>query len=157
MAKITVQLSGFKSLEDRIRSIGQATPQTVATALTEEAHVVIADSVTNYVPKDTGTLANSARVDPPAFEGGGISVTFGYGGPSAPYAIAVHENPRSGKTMGKSPQGRQYVTWARRGEWKYLETPLKAHAPEVADALRQALNDLIDERQSERLGVATRF
>lgn len=150
-------LSGFKSLEDRIKSLGQQTPETVATALYEEANVVMADSVTNYVPFDTGVLAGSGKVNLPEHSGGGISVTFGFGGPAAPYAIAVHENPRSGKTGGVSPQGKPYVHFARRGEWKYLETPLKKHAPEVADALRQALEDLIDQKQAERLGVATRY
>ena len=42
---------------------------------------------------------------------------------TAVYAWDVHENPRSGKTGGFSPQGRPYRYWAREGEFKYLEKP----------------------------------
>lgn len=157
VASVSVQLSGFKELEARVKSIGERTPQALATALYEEANVVMADSKTNYVPVDQGTLSNSGRVDLPKVEGQSISVTFGFGGPAAPYAIWVHENPRSGKTMGVSPTGKPYKQWARRGQWKYLETPLKKSAPDIADAMRQALNDLFESRRAEAVAVATRF
>lgn len=132
-------------------------PQAIAQALYQQAHEIIADSVTNYVPRDTGNLANSGKVELPVTEGNQISVTFGFGGPAAPYAIVVHENPRSGKTEGRSPQGKAYNHWARRGEWKYLETPLKARAPQVADELRNAINESIDAARARRLSEATSF
>lgn len=143
---VSVTLTGFTELEARLQSLGAQTPQTIATALYEEANAIMADSKTNYVPVDLGTLSNSGKVDPPVTEGTGISVTLGFGGPSAPYAIVVHENPRAGQTGGRSPQGKKYLHWARRGEWKYLETPLKGHAPEIGEALRVALNRLYESR-----------
>lgn len=132
-------------------------PQAIAQALYQQANEIIADSVTNYVPRDTGTLANSAKVELPVVTPKEISVSFGFGGPAAPYAIVVHENPRSGKTAGRSPQGKAYTTWARRGEWKYLETPLKAKAPEAVDGLRQAIQDSWDVARAQRLGFETGF
>ena len=64
------------------------------------------------------------------------TITMGYGGPAAPYAIAVHENPRAGKTGGLSPSGKPYEHWARTGGWKYLETPLKAATGQIAAKLK---------------------
>ena len=40
---------------------------------------------------------------------------------------------------------RKYTTWSRTGEWKYLETPLKQHAPEVANALRTEIDAYLEE------------
>lgn len=132
-------------------------PLAIAQALYQQANEIMANSVTHYVPKDTGTLADSQRVEPPVMSDREVSVSFGFGGPSAPYALYVHENPRAGKTQGLSPQGKKYPHWARRGEWKYLETPLKAQAPEAVDALREAINVAFDRNRALRLAVATGF
>lgn len=113
-------------------------------ALHRFAEEVIGDAKESYVPIRTGALAASGFVRDD--EGITPSVTFGFGGAAAPYAIAVHENPRSGKTGGHAPDGSTYKSFARTGQWKYLETPLKAHAPQVAEALRQALDDLAYQR-----------
>jgi hypothetical protein len=61
---------------------------------------------------------------------------MGYGGPSAPYALAVHENPRAGQTGGISPKGQPYEHWAHTGQWKYLETPLKAAVPDITAKMK---------------------
>lgn len=133
-------------MNKRLASLMAKAPQAIAGALYQQANEIIADSVTNYVPFDTGTLAGSAKVQMPVVSPSEISVTFGFGGNAAPYAIAVHENPRSGKTGGKSPSGKPYPHWARRGEWKYLESPLKLRAPNVANELRVALDALAADR-----------
>lgn len=134
-------MPGLSSLQQRIEAIGKNTPQVVETALFEEANAILADSVTNYVPYDQGGLSNSQKVEPPVVTGRDVSVTFGFG---AEYALDVHENPRAGKTEGWNPdQTRRYPHWARRGEWKYLETPVKAHSPEVAAKLRADIDAYI--------------
>lgn len=78
------------------------------------------------------------------------SVILGYGGASAPYALSVHENPRSGKTGGVSPSGRKYKRWARVGEWKFLETPVKKHMGRVGFYIARALDRAI--AQARRAG-----
>ena len=66
-------------------------------------------------------------INSPACE---IAVIVGAGGPAAPYALSVHENPRSGETEGISPEGKQYYpkpgqkrSYSVVGSWKYLEFP----------------------------------
>lgn len=133
-------MKGLKGLQARIDAIGRNTPNVVAVALTEEAHVILGDSVTNYVPKDTGHLSATAKVDAARVNAREVMVDLGYG---ADYALDVHENPRAGQTEGRSPSGKPYPHWARTGEWKYLETPLKTHAPEVAEMLRREIDAYI--------------
>lgn len=74
-------------------------------------------------PNAQGNLVNSSFIASD-LASRGAAVYVGY---HAVYAMAVHENPRSGKTGGFSPSGRPYPpgTWARTGNWKYLENPLK--------------------------------
>lgn len=142
MASVSVTLTGADALQRRLNAMADATPQAVAGALYEEAQTIIAEAVRDYVPIDTGTLAASGRVDTPVLSPGAVEVTLGFGGQAVPYAIAVHENPRAGQTGGVSPQGQKYRHFARHGQWKYLETPLQLHAPDVAAGLRRALDDL---------------
>jgi hypothetical protein len=65
----------------------------------------------------SGNLRATGHVELPKISSNGASVQLGYGGPAAPYALAVHENPNT----GKSDTGSQV------GEWKYLEKPYKQH------------------------------
>ena len=48
-----------------------------------------------FVPKDSGTLADSFFVNPPQRTRRGIVVVLGYGGEAAAYAAAQHEGPGS--------------------------------------------------------------
>src|SRR5690349_11810946 len=120
------QLSIEGSLEIRkaLQELGNKAPLAVAAALTDEANDLINDAK-QLAPVDTGTLRNSAHVEPPVPSGTTIEVVAGFGGAAAPYALAVHENPRAGKTGGVSPSGKKYKHWASVGEWKFLETPFK--------------------------------
>jgi len=60
----------------------------------------------------------------PTYRGSDVTVTLHAGGPSAPYAVAVHE------TNKNYHHGRQ---------WKYLETPAKLSAGNVLKALKADL------------------
>ena len=59
-----------------------------------------------------------------------LAVNVGF---TAMYAPFVHENPRAGKTGGKSPKGIEYkpekgskrIVYSTVGQWKFLETALK--------------------------------
>ena len=116
-----------------IEAFGAVAEKAAGAALYIEAEEIIGKSMSDYVPVDTGVLAGTGYVEQPAIASGSVSVSFGFGGPSAKYAASVHENPRSGKTGGLSPQGKKYKTWAKVGQWKYLETPLLQAADGFVD------------------------
>jgi hypothetical protein len=65
-------------------------------------------------PVDTGALRASHVQRDPDFRGRNISVALEVGGPSAPYAWYVHENPEAEHKVG---------------EYKWLEKTLLESAP----------------------------
>lgn len=87
------------------------------------------------VPVMDGPLRASGVVLPVTRSGNLHTLTMGFGGPAARYAIKAHENPRSGKTGGTSPSGRKYKRWAKVGAYKYLEAPMAARGPKIPEAI----------------------
>ena len=85
----------------------------------------------------SGNLRSSGHVDPPKITAHGASVELGYGGPAAPYALAVHENPNAGKTDSGSQVG----------QWKYLETPYKQHLKKMDDRVAKDMKAQLPETQ----------
>ena len=65
-------------------------------------------------------------------------------GYSAAYATFVHENPRAGKTEGKSPSGKEYKpekgskrkVYSTVGQWKFLEQPLITEQKKVLKIIK---------------------
>ena len=99
-----------------------------------KAGLYVQGEAQKQVPRDQGTLAASSFIASD-WASKGASVFVGY---HAVYAAAVHENPRSGKTGGFSPSGRPYKTWAKTGNWKYLENPLKENTSTILKIIREA-------------------
>jgi hypothetical protein len=121
-----LQMESTEQLRKRLAQMGAMGPIVVAQALHGAAEDVMGEAKARYVPVRFGHLRDSGHVQPPALlPGHGVRVVLGFGGPSAPYAAYVHENPRAGKTQGVSPKGRRYKNYARVGQWKFLERPLK--------------------------------
>ena len=87
------------------------------------------------VPVMDGNLRASGVVLPVERNGTLHTLTMGFGGPSAPYAVKIHENPRAGKTGGVSPSGRRYKKWAQVGAYKYLEGPMAANGSKVPESI----------------------
>lgn len=145
MADLGLTLTGMETLVANLTRLGAEAPLAVAEGLNAHAEAVMTESKTQ-VPVDTGILRASGFVAPPVIAGNDVTVTLGYGGAAAAYALPVHENPRSGHTGGISPHGRKYRHWAQTGGWKYLEAPLNASAqtfPEtVAAAVQRRVNAL---------------
>lgn len=108
-----------------LQELGSVAVPVAAASLYAAAEAIMAKSKEEYVPVDTGALRSSGYVKAPEITHNNASVEMGFGGTSASYALAVHENPRAGKTGGLSPKGQPYESWASTGGWKYLETPLK--------------------------------
>lgn len=137
-----VQFEGSAKLRQKLQALQQATPLILATAVREEAEVLMADIKENHVPKRDSILAASGYVkDAVVTAARSVRVILGFGGASAPYAWATHENPRAGKTDGVSPSGRRYKKWAKVGHYKYLEQPLFAFAHGLPQRVFKRVND----------------
>lgn len=145
VANVTVQFQGMADLQAHVQGIADMAQQAVQASLRQFGEEVIGEAKETYVPIRTGALMNSGFVRDDEVQPG---VQLGFGGTAVQYAIEVHENPRSGQTGGFSPAGVPYKSYARVGQWKYLEQPLALRAPQVAVALRQTLDDLAMERTS---------
>lgn len=115
-------IHGLERLASRLQGMSGKVGHAIGAALTGEAEDIMAASK-ERVPVDFGTLRASGHVQAPKMGGfSTIEITLGYGGPAAPYALAVHENPRAGNTGGVAPDGRPYKHWAKVGGYKYLES-----------------------------------
>ena len=102
---ITFKLKGVGNLSKKLEKYTKLASEETKRTLFMEAEGIMAESKEKFVPVMTGALRGSGFVEPPKVQGGNMSVTLGYGGPAAPYAVVVHENPRAGKTGGRSPGG----------------------------------------------------
>jgi hypothetical protein len=141
----TVTITGIDEVMRNLRAYADQARAAAGVALHEEARAIEEVSVTQYVPVDLGGLRRDhAFVDEAAkVEGSKVSVTFGYRGP---YAAAVHENPRAGKTGGVSPSGRRYKHWATTGGWKFLELPLLQAENGMLGRLASRIRDIVGGR-----------
>lgn len=125
--RFTIEISGMDKLIEKLGAMGPKVKKAAETELYQIAEEVMANSK-EIVPVDKGTLMSTGHVDPPVETDKGASINMGYGGPAAPYALAVHENldPR--------------VHWTRPGSGpKYLERPLEEMKPNITPRVRQAI------------------
>lgn len=120
---IKVEIKGMREALSNLRQLDDRAPDAAAILLSDFVNTKVIAPAKEIVPVDTGNLRSTLRASEPEIHGGLITVQASAGGPSAPYALKVHENPRSGQTGGLSPSGKKYRTWAQTGEWKYLERP----------------------------------
>ena len=121
-----------------LAALGDKMVPSMEAVLTEEAEEVIT-AADELVPADIGNLKGSKFVEPPIVLGGDVTVELGYGNTATLYAMSVHENPRSGQTGGRTPSGSKRKTFAKVGEWKYLETPFVASMAGWLDRVGNAL------------------
>ena len=115
--KLHVKISGLPQVKKALKKLGDKGPRVLGGALYREGEGIMGASKGEYVPVVSGNLRASGHVQLPKITSKGASVELGYGGPAAPYALSVHENPNTGKT----------ATGSQVGEWKYLESPFKRH------------------------------
>ncbi len=134
--KPTIEIKGAVEWKAKLGRMGPAAFAAMVAGGYQAFEEIMTKSKEEYVPVDQGTLRSTGHVEPPSVSGMRAEITMGYGGPAAPYALAVHENPRAGKTGGLSPTGKPYEHWARTGGWKYLETPLKESTGSIADKIK---------------------
>jgi hypothetical protein len=133
----TMTVTGTQEVQKVLAQLGQRATPAMREALRTEAQELLAESQA-LVPVMDGTLKGSGTVTED-LKANSPTLIVGYGGPAAPYALSVHENPRSGQTGGLSPSGKQYKKWAHIGQWKYLEQPWKQRMTGFADRIAASL------------------
>jgi hypothetical protein len=114
-----MKVTGFEELQSALRAFGSEAEAHAALrpAMTAAGSKILKRSI-ELTPRDRGGLVSSAGVRLTE----GLTVEIGYG---APYTRKVHDNPRSGKTGGRSPSGKRYRHWAATGQAKFLETAMR--------------------------------
>lgn len=100
MAINNFQLNGIPAMRARIRKAGVSFRNQLARAVYEEASVELLE-VVRRTPLLHGPLRASERLDGPHFEGDNVYVMIVAGGPSAPYAVYVHENEEADHPIGQ--------------------------------------------------------
>jgi len=124
MATKSIRIRGDKELIRTLRKIRKQSPKALGAALFQEGEKIMRDSKESFVPVDLGNLKNSGHTEPPSIKMNGVTVTLGYGGAAASYAIFVHEIDKN----------------YRVGQWKYLEVPLNNAIPKMAKSLALKAN-----------------
>ena len=130
------KLLGTKEMAARLRKLADKYPDRMRAALQFRAELIMTTSKRDFVPVNLNSLRSSGHVLPPERgKGREISVTLVYGGPSEPYALAVHETP-----SGHDPPSWKgvAVTFAVGGP-KYLERPLLNAIPTLGRDLARDL------------------
>lgn len=113
------KLEGKDAMKQKIQRYMGSLPKDEAAALYQEGQIELAEIV-DRTPIRFGFLRQSEHIDGPDIQEGPmpkVSITFVAGGPAAPYAIFVHEDPDA-----LHPRG---------GQWKYMESVLIESAPHL--------------------------
>ena len=125
-----VRVQNLRELQNAFIAAGRDAPRFAAKALREEADEAFLLSQA-VVPVQTGALRSSGEVLGPRVAGSRVFAEINYGGPSAPYAIFVHELPPSRATH-------DYPT-----RWKYLENPVRLYARGMGGRMTKRVLDMI--------------
>ncbi|MDX1746094.1 MAG: hypothetical protein R3324_09175 [Halobacteriales archaeon] len=122
------------ALSDMVEEVTDAHLQSAAQAMFRVANEVVAYAKEVTVPIESGVLAGTGQVENPEVSKKGVRVRMTFGGPAAPYALYVHEDPeaRHGAEIGK-PAGQT---------WKYLEIPANQSARQLREAIKRAIEEV---------------
>ena len=116
---IHLELKGTREMQKALRKLGDRAEFGLKRALTTEGERVMAIAK-RLTPVDTGALRASGHVQSPVVTKDQIEVTLGFGGPSASYAVYVHERTELRHIAGQA---------------KFLEQPVNEAARGLADRL----------------------
>lgn len=108
----------------RLQQVIHEAPTVVAQALFEEAEIEMTEA-RERTPVETGDLRRSGFVQPPEIDRDAVSVTLGFGGPAAPYAVYVHENLEAFHPVGQA---------------KFLESTLLESVPHLPARIARRIN-----------------
>ena len=108
-------------VELKLRRLGDNMDNLLAQALNHFAEITLGEAV-DITPKDSGNLWRSAKVYPHATPND-LVATLSYG---TDYALYVHEIPAPPQKSKGGRSARHFPPYGKGGQWKYLETPIKA-------------------------------
>lgn len=111
----SAKLTGREAMQKKLARLRQRFPDEVGLALRQESEVE-ATEVKRRTPVDKGNLRGSIHVVGPIRLGRRIWTKIVAGGPAAPYAFFVHEDPDA---------------FHKVGQWKYLESVIRESAPHM--------------------------
>lgn len=119
------RMRGLEDIEDRLAAIRGAGElvQKLASMTYQDASKIMSVSQ-RLVPVRFGNLKATGHVQVPVIHGDVVTCFFGYGGPSAPYAVVVHENLRARHKNGVA---------------KYLEIPYLEYVKGSLQAWKEQL------------------
>jgi hypothetical protein len=120
---------GTEVMLARLKKMRTDVPKELNKALYREAQAIFRKSQ-RLVPVDKGFLKGSGVVEGPTNN----EVLIGYGGPAAPYALYVHEDPDAQHAKGKT--------------YKFLEIPLMEARPGMEKRLADALDRAAEGKDS---------
>lgn len=109
---IAVKFTGAAGVIANLNALAAKVPQHVEAALREEAEIEMTEAK-KRTPVDLGPLRASGKVTTTR-AGLRITAELGFGGPSAPYAVYVHEDMDAHHPVGEA---------------KFLESTIKESAP----------------------------
>lgn len=119
MARLSFSWTGLERFARSLQAYERDERQRAARALYREGERIMTEAK-KRTPVDTGALRASGLVLRPDVVGAVISVTMGFGGAAAPYALVVHENLQARHTVGQA---------------KYLESVINEALPDLDDRL----------------------
>ena len=135
-----IKLEGTAELQRKLDAVKEAGPMAAVQTLWETGQQILAVAVQDYVPRDTGALANSAASET-TDTGTETIVTIGFGGVAGSgnfggqtntedvgYALVVHEDLIVRHVVGQA---------------KYLEIPYRAAVEGIGGVLRARVRDAI--------------
>lgn len=128
-----IKVKNLDRLQHAFILAGKDAPRFAAQALLEEAQEAFLISQT-VVPVRYGDLRASGTVTGPIVLGSRAFVGIVYGGPSAPYAVYVHELPPS--RARHDPPTR----------WKYLENPVRVYSKDMGHRMTIRVLDMVARR-----------
>jgi hypothetical protein len=116
MADASKYLKGYTEMQRRFTMLARGLKEEMGKALYAEAQIERTESM-KRTPVDLGPLRASHTVFPPKGRGMEVYVTIAVGGPSAAYAVIVHEDLDANHTTGQA---------------KFLESTLRESAPNMS-------------------------
>jgi hypothetical protein len=127
MAKPSGELKGYTDMQRRFTMMVKAVPDIMGKALYAEAQIERTESM-KRTPVDLGPLRASHTVFPPKGTGNEVTVDIAVGGPSAAYAVIVHEDLDATHKTGQA---------------KFLESTLRESAPHMASRVAARVAGLL--------------
>jgi hypothetical protein len=111
-------------MQKRLVGIRKAQPEVTADAVKAEFEIEV-QAIIPMTPLRTGALRDSIRVEGPEMRGTSIWCAIAAGGPEAPYAVYVHEDPDAYHPVG---------------EYRFMAKRLEQSGPHMAARVAKRAN-----------------